>query len=128
MKNSRMFFIFWVINSALFYALPFVLGESVVTGNARLAPFMASIISGFLLSLAISVVQPAFESLKIRIKTEWHWALIFLVVNILSVWIIARYADLTGVGVANVWAAVAVGIIANIVQWAVWKFVDTKKK
>lgn len=128
MKDTRVFFLFWLVNSALFYFAPFIFPGTIVTGNARLAPFLASIISGFLLSLADAVTMPVFDSLKIKLKDEWQWALAYLFVNVLGVWVIARYADLTGVGVANAWVAVLFGAVANLAQWVMWKQVDGKKK
>lgn len=125
MKDSRMFIVFWLVNSAVFYFLPFIFPGLVVTGNARLAPFLAAVVSGFLLSVADAVTMPIFKSLKITLKDEWQWALAYLFINCLGVWLIARYADLTGVGVASAWIAVMVGIILNLVQWFSWKFIQT---
>ena len=131
MKNdTRGFLAFWLVNSAIFYFAPFILVGMIVTGNARLAPFLAAIVSGFLLTVADAVTVPIFESLKIRLKDEWQWALAYLFVNVLGVWVIARYADLTGVGVASAWVAVLLGVIFNLAQWGTWKIVapDKKKK
>ena len=128
MKDARMFIVFWFVNSTVFYFASLVLSGLVVTGNARLAPFMASIVSGFLLTVADAVTAPVFESLKIKLKDEWQWALAYLFVNVLGVWVIARYADLTGVGVATAWVAVVIGIICNIGQWVGWKLTAKTKK
>ncbi len=126
--DAHMFFIFWLVNSAAFYFSPLVLVGMVATGNARLTPFMASLISGFLLTVGDALATPVFEKLKIKIKDEWQWALVYLFVNVLGVWVIARYADLTGVGVASAWVAVLLGVVINLVQWVAWKFGTSKKK
>lgn len=124
MKNdTRGFLAFWLTNSILLYFFPFVFTGMVVVGNARLAPFLAGIISGFLLTVADALTQPVFEKLGVKLKDEWQWALAYLFVNVLGVWVLARYADLTGVGVASAWVAVLLGVILNLVQWGVWKFV-----
>lgn len=126
MHDAKSFVLFWAVNSLLFYFAPFVFSDIVVTGNARLAPFLASVISGFLLALSAAFVMPAMDFLKVRIKEEWQWILVFLGGNILTVWLIARYADLTGVGISNIWVALLLGAIANVVQWVVWKFTEAK--
>lgn len=128
MKDARMFIIFWFINSVILYFAPFIFTGLVVTGNARLAPFMGSLISGFLLTVADAITLPVFESLKIKLKDEWQWALAYLFVNVLGVWVVARYADLTGVGVASAWVAVVIGAICNIGQWLGWKVVGNSLK
>ncbi|MEK7166541.1 MAG: hypothetical protein AAB874_07070 [Patescibacteria group bacterium] len=128
MKDSRGFIVFWLVNSAIFYFSPFMFGILVATGNARLAPFMASIISGFLITIADALTLPIFERLGIELKDEWQWTLAYLFVNVLSIWVIARYADLTGVGITNAWVAVLLGVIFNLLQWVVWRTVLPKRK
>ncbi len=122
MKDHRVFPLFWLINSIIFYFAPFFLVGMVATGNARLPGFLAAVISGFLLTLAIVATQPAFEKFNIKLKEDWQWLLVYLFVNVLAVWVIARYADLTGVGIANAWIAVLMGVILNLVQYLTWHF------
>jgi|SRR3989338_3010605 len=128
MKDARGFIVFWLLNSLVFYFAPFILVGLVVTGNVRLTSFMASIISGFLLTLADAFTQPALTHLNIKLKDEWQWTLIYLFINVIGIWVIARYADLTGVGIANAWMVVLLGIIVSCTQWASWKFVADGKK
>lgn len=128
MKHAHHFWLFWLVNGAIFYFAPFVFVGLVETGNVRLAPFMASVVSGFLLTVAVSLTMPLFEKLKIKLNDEWQWALAYLFVNVLGVWVIARYADLTGVGVSSAWVAVLLGTILNLAQFAVWKLSPAPKK
>lgn len=128
MKDTRGFLSFWLVNSVIFYFAPYVLVGMVVTGNERLGPFMAALISGLILTVADVITMPVFESLKIKLKDEWQWSLAYLFVNVLGVWIIARYADLTGVGIASAWVAVMMGVIFNLAQWGTWKLLGDKTK
>lgn len=122
MKDPRHFLTIWLVNSFIYYFTPLIMIELVVSGNARLTAFMASIISGFLLTLAYTATKPAFISLNIKLKDEWQWLTAYLFVNVLTVWVIARYADLTGVGIANAWIAVILGIIFTLAQWGINKY------
>lgn len=128
MKNPRSFVVYWVLNSAFFYFLPLLLVGFIATGNARLTPFLASIISGFLLAVTHAFTPSAVEWLQIKLKEEWQWALAFLAANLLTIWVIARYADLTGVGIANIWAVVFVASLITVAQWVLWQNIDRKKK
>lgn len=128
MKDARGFLLFWVINSFILYFAPFVLVGLVVTGNERLTAFMASIVSGFLLTLFDASAQPTLRALNLKLKEDWQWVLVYLFVNVLGVWLIARYADLTGVGVASAWVAVLLGVVVNVAQWMSWQFAIKKKK
>ncbi len=127
MKDARGFFLFWVINSLIFYFAPYLLSPLIVTGNARLTAFMASIISGFLLTVADATTEPIFEKLKIKLTNDWQWILAYLFVNVLSIWVIARYADLTGVGINNAWVALLLGLIFNLAQLTGWKLLPRPK-
>lgn len=128
MVDGKTFLLFWLINSGVFYAAPLFFSDLVVTGNERLAPFLASLISGFILAVAGMLTMPTFTSLKVTFKDKWQWGLVFFFVNVVGVWVIARYADLTGVGIANAWVAVGLGFILNMFQWGVWTLVDKKKR
>lgn len=121
MNDARHFLLFWLVNSFVLYFAPLVLVGLVVSGNSRLTPFMASVISGFLLTVLEAIAEPAFTSLKIKLKDEWQWSLAYLFINVVAVWLIARYADLTGVGVASGWVAILLGLVLNLGQWVVWK-------
>ncbi len=126
MKDPRQFVAFWVVNSALLFFAPFVLVGMVESGNVRLSSLLASVISGFILAVADALVMPVFDWFKIKIKDEWQWAFVFLFINVLGIWVIARYADLTGIGVSNGWIALLLGAVINLAQWGTWKFMDTK--
>lgn len=128
MKDSREFLGYWVVNSFVFYFAPFVFNNMVMTGNARLTPFLSSIISGFFLTVFAAVTHPAFTSLKIKFKEEWQWTVAYLFVNVLGVWFLARYADLTGIGVINAWMAVCLGVIFNLSQWSIRRLVAYSDK
>lgn len=118
----------WIVSSIGFYFAPYVLDGMVVTGNSRLGPFLASIISGFLLATAINITTPVFESLKIKLKDDWQAITAYLFVNVLGIWVIARYADLTGVGISNAWIAVLLGAAFNFLQWISLNLGNSKRK
>lgn len=128
MRHEHHFWLFWLVNSAIFYFAPYVFVGLVETGNVRLSSFMASVISGFALTVMVSIAMPAFEKLKIKLNDEWQWALAYLFVNVLGVWLIARYADLTGVGVASAWVSVILGTALNLAQFLAYKFSPAAKK
>jgi uncharacterized membrane protein YvlD (DUF360 family) len=121
MLDAKKFLIFWFISAAIFYFAPLVSPEMIATGNARLSAFMASVISAFLLTIATTSVQPVLEKFKIKFTKDWQWLMIYLFTNVLGVWVIARYADLTGVGILNSWTAVAFGILFTLMNYGTEK-------
>jgi hypothetical protein len=119
MKDGREFVSYWILNALFFYFLPYIFPNLWHTGNLRLTPFMASVISSFLLTVILALVMPAFLALKIKFKEDWQWTLAYLFANVLGIWLIARYADLTGIGIVSAWVAVGIGIFATLCQWGI---------
>lgn len=128
MKDGRFFLPFWIVNSVLLYFTPYVFPDFLVVGNARLTAFMAAVVSGFMIALACAAVLPVFTWMKIKLNDEWQKMFAFLFINVLSVWFIGRYADLTGVGIASAWIAVVMGLVLYLGQWLAMMGMDNKLK
>ncbi|MBI4058462.1 hypothetical protein HY408_01715 [Candidatus Gottesmanbacteria bacterium] len=117
MKDGRTFIGVWIVNSLLFYFIPFLLLGLVVVGNARLSHFMASIISGFLMTLILTGASHVFTKFNINLKRDLEQVTANYFTNVIGIWLIARYADLTGVGITNAWIALGLGIMLTLAQW-----------
>lgn len=128
MKHSESFVTFWGINFVFFIIGPFILRNVIVVGNARLSTLLASIISGFLLATVNALLPKAFEYMKVSFKSEWQLALVLLVSNIGGLWLLARYADLTGIGLSNIWVVVFSACVITILQWLFEDQVMSKRK
>jgi uncharacterized membrane protein YvlD (DUF360 family) len=125
-RKVRVFVGFWVINLLVLY-LGYMVGTgSIVLGNASLTPVSAAIITGLLLTIIIFLVQPVLDILKIKAGDEKSLNLIYLVLNIVGLWVLARLAAYTGFGIVRFWVAIILGIIVTFFQLAFEKYLVKK--
>lgn len=118
----------WVTNSIFFYLAFLLWPSAVVLGNNIRSPIVASMLSGFLLTVVVALAPPIMRLTGLKIKEESKQALFYLIFNVVGIWLIARLATFTGFGVVSFWVAVALGIVVNFLQWGVWKTTLKKTK
>lgn len=102
------------------------LPKQVVLGNNIFSPGAALIYSAItygLLSVgAVPVVEWLSEKKETRL-TENKWMLVWLVVNFFAFWIVARFAELLGMGISS-WRVVAVlALIMDVLQASIMDIV-----
>lgn len=118
---------FWVTNSIFFYIAFLILPNLLVLGNNIRSPVIASMLGGFLLTIFLALVPILLDLFRIKINTENNMIIAYLVVNIVGIWVIARFADFTGLGISSFWVAVLLGTIMVFLQGPVWKMSSKQK-
>lgn len=121
------YFVIGVVNAIAIYLTPNFFPGSVVLGTSTIPPVVAVIISGVLLTLVVSLVDPLMKQAKLKVTNELLWGAIYGIVNIIAVWVIARGAVYTGMGITSFFVAVMLGIILMLLQWGVWKMMLGKR-
>lgn len=111
---------FWVVNAIVLLVASVIFGDNVVLGNSRVSTPMAAIISGLIITGLTYLVQPLVDRSGFKVKGN-TMAGVYLVANIVFVWIIKRFALLLGLGVVNILYTILVGVLLTIGQWAVAK-------
>lgn len=118
---------FWAVNILFLWLASLVWPSHVVFGNANITPVLGIIWTAFLLNAAIYAVTPVLNQFKIKLEKEFQMGLIYLVVNIVALWVLARWIQLiTGFGIGAFWVAIILGVIVNFIQWGFWKFAVRK--
>lgn len=112
--------LFWLVNSVAFLVISTLIPGQLVVGNVSLSPTTAAFLSGLLLAVAVMLVEPALNTLKIKVAKQASWGLIYLVVNAEVIWAMGRLADFTGIGLASFWVAILLGVVVTLLQWGVW--------
>lgn len=112
----------WFVNFLVLLLAWLLGGQTVVLGNLIWPPVMGAVITGLALAIIITLVKPIFEVAKIEIKNENYWTLLYLVVNIVGLWVLARLATYTGFGIVRFWVAIVLGIIITALQWTLNKY------
>lgn len=126
MKNMPTYLGFWLVNTLVFYLAYLTVSGMVVLGNANLSPLASALISGLILTATIVATKPTTQLIGIKVKKEAEWLVIFWGVNSLSIWVIARAANYTGLGIAGFWWAMILGFVLALTPWGVWKLSNTK--
>lgn len=111
---------FWVANAIVLLIASVIFGGNVVLGNAKVSTPMAAIISGLIITGLTYLVQPLVDRGGLKVKGNAMGG-VYLVANIVFVWIIKRFALVLGLGVANILYTILVGVLLTGGQWAVAK-------
>lgn len=115
------FGLFGLVNSLTFTVANNLFPGMFVLGNTFLTAGAAAFAAGFTLALVVILVEPVFEFVKIHVRHDVTWALVFLVINTESIWIMGRLANYSGIGLAAFWVAFELGLIVNLLQFVVWR-------
>ncbi|GEM_PF-3095366 len=116
----------WLVTSFVIYLVPQVWSAGVVLGNNRMSAFAAAAVAGLVLTLVTMVAMPLLDMAKV--KSMPVQGAVYLVIDVLAVWAIARMATYSGLGVSGWYAAAVVGVAAWIVQYVVYLKVMPDKK
>lgn len=127
MKRYQKFLVYWVVNSAVLLLANLLMPGSVTIGNNIFAAYQALVFTGFLWSVIIWFVEPVSKDLEIPMKDNTTMMLVYLAVNFATVWFIARFSFITGIGIANYWIDLTIAVAANFFQYTIWQYMDKKK-
>ena len=121
--TAQNFLIFWALNLVVFFVASWLFRNQVVFGNILLPYWAALLVASFLLTAVIFLVKPILVKFGLKLKGDLNWVLIYTVANIVTVWVLAHLAFLTGFGISSFIVAIVLGIILIICQWILGKVV-----
>lgn len=127
MKRYQKFLVYWLINSAILFFANLLLGQSVTIGNNIFAKYQAIVFSGFVWSFIVWQIEAVAKDMEVSMKDTTTMMLSYLFVNFATVWFIARFSFITGVGIANFWIVLLMAVAANLVQYLAWQYMDKKR-
>jgi len=120
----------WIVSSIVLLVASALLSNNIVLGNDRLSKSTAGVISGFILTLIAHFVPKAVEKIDFKVKNEYAWQGVFLVANVIILWVIKRFALISGLGISNIFYVFILGVAITLAQWKalkVLKFLMSKK-
>ena len=113
------FFIFCAINAIVFLLGNSLFPNQIVLGTLHISRAWAIIHPVSTLALIQAFLLPFIHHYKIK-KNEMpavkKWSGIYLVINMISLWIIGRLADQLGLGLASWRAVLALAVIISLIQ------------
>lgn len=90
----------------------------VVLGTAKLSPMWALCLSAGKLALITTAVMPLVTYREWKMKRNYtpkDWMVTYLIVDVIMVWLVSRFAQYLGLGISSWWVAVLLG---TALDWA----------
>ena len=128
MYEHLLFFLYWFLNALSMYLLGSIFPSSVVLGTWRLSPLEAALYAGFWLTFFVWTMWEWMLVRKVKLEPFSLRFIFFFAVNFIGVWIVARYAYHTGLGITSFWWALLIGTAANLLQSASWRLFGKRLK
>ena len=126
MYNHLLFVSYWVINTLVLYLTTlFFSGEINLTG--RFSPFEASFYAGFWLTFFIWIWWDIAIVRNFKLNKQSESLTFFLLVNILSLFIISKLRSLTGFSIDGYLAVLGIAVIATFLQRLGWSLVVKRR-
>lgn len=116
---SVIFFILWLVNALIIGLANLFFPSQVVLGTASTSYLMALLLSSGVLAWFATLTMPIFTEIEMRKKmvlSPHHWMLGYLAINLISVWILARFADVIGLGLASFFAVLGLALVLDMAQ------------
>ncbi len=108
----------WFVTSFIIYLAPQVWRGGVVLGNDRLTAFASAAVAGLILTLLTMVAMPLLDMAKV--KSMPVQGAVYLVLDVAAVWVIARMATYSGLGISGWYAAAVLGAVVWAAQYVVY--------
>jgi hypothetical protein len=109
----------WVVNMAVLYIAQMLFSQSIVLGTHSLSYWWALGMSMGKLSLIQAFVMPfvgKYEAMRGKIFSPMEWTGLYLVVNVVGLWVISRFSEQFGLGVSSWMVIVALAIVLDIAE------------
>ncbi len=130
MNKITPFIGFWVVNSLLIYLANLWLPSNFVLGNARWSPLVAVVLAGLAITIIVVVttsvkivlnrVAPALDSMPLTL-------VYYFFANFAAIWIVARMAEIFGLGISKFTYVAGLALVADVAQWVVWTVLGPKE-
>lgn len=126
---SVMYVAFFIINSIVIWLANRWYPNAVVLGTHIHSPLMGLVYSMVVFTLLVVGAVPVIEYVTAQMKwrlSNRDWMMLYFVVNLVALWVVARFAEQLGMGLSS-WVVVAVlSVIINLAQGMAVKFVVMK--
>ena len=119
-KNMIRWLIIWLVNSGVIYLAHLLNSVNIVLGTYRISAILAAVLSGLLITAITRLVKLSRITAKIGfLKGRYLMFVFYGLVNSAGVWLIARFAWATGLGITSFLWAFVLGFALCFGQWLV---------
>lgn len=122
MYNHVLFIIYWIITATILYIIHIFYPTSVVLGNHKFVTIEAAVYSAFWISFIMWTILDVFYSRGFRFRNLVLFLIAFLAANSVSIWMVARFAKLLGLGIVSYQWAFAMAAVITVAERIAWQF------
>ncbi len=119
MQLATMFALFSIATALVLYAANLLFPGQVVLGNHLISRNMAILANSLIISLiavgATPIIEWGRDALNYKLSDS-HWMLLYFVIDTLAVWLVARFAEMLGFGIASWVVALGLGFVLDFAQ------------
>lgn len=118
-QMSITFFLMWLVNALVIALANVVFPNNIVLGTMSLSYYMALLLSSGVLAWVATLVLPLFTEIEMRkqmVLTPQHWMLGYLIINVVSLWVLARFAEAIGLGISSWVYVLGMAAVLDFVQ------------
>jgi hypothetical protein len=128
MYNHILYLLFWIINTAVIYAASQLYPEGIVIGTWKYSQIEAAFYSGFWLTFIIWVTWDFAIARNIKLTSTFNSFAYFFIANVVGIWLITRFPNITGIGIPHYTWAIMLGLVTVIVQRFSWELLVKKTR
>lgn len=112
------FIIIWLINSLIIWAANALYAGHIVIGTLNMSPMAAVLVSGFFVTVLCKLAKVLFvKFVHLKKTSRWAMFIFYWVINSIVIWLVARLAPITGLGISSFYWAFGLGFALNFFQW-----------
>jgi len=123
LENRFLYVIFWPL---LLFLASSIFTVDVVLGTYRFSVFEAAVYSGFWITFLAWVIWDFLKARGISMNVKAVAIFFLWLANSAAVWMVARFAHITGLGISSYRWALLLGLLVALAQGTFWA--NAKKK
>lgn len=126
MERYKKFIIFWLVNVVLLLVSAMLFPFNFTLGNSFFSSLQAAVFVGLVWNLVLWYTGPFFEDLELKLEEPMQMMAAYLLMNFATLWILARLAVITGLGVSSWMYVLGLALVGNFLQYYVWQSLESK--
>jgi O-antigen ligase len=125
LENRLLYIFFWPL---LLFLAASIFTIDVVLGTYRFSTLEAAVYSGFWITFLAWVIWDFIKARGISLKNKILAITVLWLANSAGVWIVARFAHITGLGISSYRWALLLGLVVALAQGTFWTNAKKTKK
>jgi hypothetical protein len=110
---------FFLIHAVVIYTANMFFPEVVVLGTHMIPALMGLLYSSVVLTMVVVAMMPLIEfvtqAVSVKLQ-DWHWMGLYLVINGVALWSVARLPEMLGLGLGSWMVVAAMAVVINFLQ------------